>query len=103
MNQINQRNFKSTWLVLFFLFTFISSAFSTDYYISSEGDDSNSGTNPEQAWKTLDKVNQVEFSAGDNIYFKRGDSWRGTLLITSSGTDGNPITYSAYGEGAEPI
>lgn len=103
MNNFNRQYFSGSLLFLVFTFFFIVPAFSTDYFVSNNGNDSNSGTSPEQAWETLDKVNQFQFSAGDNIYFQRGDSWRGTLLITSSGTDGNPITYSAYAEGEDPV
>ena len=40
---------------------------------------------------------------GDNILFKRDQTWRGTLVVNSSGTSDNPITYSTYGDGANPV
>jgi surface protein len=40
---------------------------------------------------------------GDQVLFKRGDSFPGTLTITKSGSLGLPITFGAYGTGAKPI
>src|SRR5690554_2758246 len=73
------------------------------YYISANGNDDNPGTSPELAWKSLTKVNAQQFGAGDEILFKRGDEWRGTLHCNYSGTPGKPIKYGAYGEGANPV
>ena len=82
------------------------SAFGATYYVSnSSGSDSYTATqaqNPLTPWKTLSKVSTRSFSPGDVILFKRGDLWREKLIITSSGSLGNPITYSAYGSGNEP-
>ncbi|WP_159522001.1 cadherin domain-containing protein [Sunxiuqinia indica] len=75
----------------------------TTYYISSStGNDSNAGTSTSEAWSTLNKVNAQHFSPGDQILFKRGDSWEGTLKPNSSGTKGSPIKYGAYGAGEKP-
>ncbi len=78
-------------------------SFAATYYVSNAGDDANSGLTEELAWKTLTKVNAATFSAGDQILFKRGDTFYGTLTIHQSGTSGNPITYGAYGTGENPI
>jgi len=72
------------------------------YYVDATlGDDSNPGTQT-QPWKTISKVNSTSFSAGDNIYFKRGEVWRETLTVPSSGSNGNLITFGAYGNGDKP-
>lgn len=74
------------------------------YYISStEGNDLNTGLSSSQPWKSMDKVNSLAPSPGDQMLFKRGDSWNGTLTINSSGTSGSPITYGAYGTGEKPV
>lgn len=75
----------------------------TTYYVSNSGDDSNSGLTQVLAWQTLDKVNSFTFSEGDQILFKRGDTFYGTLRINQSGTSGNPITFGAYGFGDKPV
>ena len=69
----------------------------TKYYVSSSlGNDSNDGLSPETPWKTLNKVNNFKFSAGDGVYFKRGDLWREGLKTK------NGVTYSAYSVGNKP-
>ena len=75
------------------------------YYISNLGNDANSGTSPSQAWQTLDRLDQVQYSlqAGDQILLKRGGTYRGTLPLNSSGTDASPIIIGAYGTGELPI
>ncbi len=75
----------------------------TIYYVSNSGNDSNSGLAASQAWKTLDKVNSFIFKAGDQILFERGSIFYGALIIKQSGAANNPISYSAYGTGTNPI
>jgi parallel beta-helix repeat protein len=74
------------------------------YYVDSvNGNDSNSGTSSSSPWRTIAKVNSSNFAAGDHILFKRGDSWRESLSLSSSGEAGNPIVIEAYGTGEAPI
>lgn len=91
-----------------FLFTLLMvllsvMSFSATYYISNSGNDSNSGLTTTAAWQSLTKVNASIFKPGDQILFKKGDSWYGSITIKQSGTAGNPITFGAYGTGANPI
>jgi parallel beta-helix repeat protein len=73
------------------------------YFVDMTGGiDTNSGMAMDNAWKTISKVNSSSFSPGDTILFKRGETWREQLVISSSGNTGNPITYGAYGTGALP-
>lgn len=87
-------------LILFFLVS--TSVNAAIYYVSSSGNDANSGMSESLAWKTLQKVNSIFFKPGDQILFKRGDSWNGTLNVNSSGLSGVPITYGAFGNGDKP-
>ncbi len=77
------------------------------YYVDTAADgDAGAGTSEAAnvAWKTIAKVNASSFSAGDSILFKRGETWRGSLTVPSSGTNGSPITFGYYGaSGAKPI
>ncbi|MFK7694329.1 Ig-like domain-containing protein [Paenibacillus sp. HJGM_3] len=74
------------------------------YYVdSSGGDDSNAGTDPGSAWKTLDKVNATTFQPGDTILFKAGGVWTGTLSPKGSGSAGSPIKIDMYGTGNKPL
>ncbi|MEO6869278.1 MAG: hypothetical protein ABI168_06520, partial [Ginsengibacter sp.] len=80
------------------------SATAKDYYISNSGNDSNSGTTPSSPWQTLNKLNSFkDLSPGDNVYFKRGDSFVGSIVVNQSGSTGSPITFGAYGIGTIPV
>jgi len=74
----------------------------TIYYVSNDGDDDDSGMTPGTAWQTIEHVNGQTFEPGDSILFRRGDTWRETLRISSSGTPSSWITFGAYGEGGKP-
>ena len=74
----------------------------TNYYVKTGGNDGLSGTSDANAWATITKVNSSSFSAGDTIFFRRGDTFRGQLIIPSSGSAGNHIVFDAYGTGSKP-
>jgi parallel beta-helix repeat protein len=91
--------------VIFLIASFsVSSVSATTYYVSSSfGSDSNNGTSTDTPWETISKVNSKSFSAGDSILLKRGDTWiNEPLTVSSSGSQGNVILYSAYGTGNPP-
>ena len=76
----------------------------TTYYVdATEGNDSNNGTSPETAFKTIDKVNSIEFQPGDQILFQCGEEWTGALKPKGSGEEGAPIVIASYGEGDKPV
>lgn len=77
----------------------------TTYYVDATGgDNQNDGLSPDNAWKTVAKVNAGTFGPGDEILFKRGETWAGTTLeVPSSGAAGNPIRFADYGTGAKPV
>jgi hypothetical protein len=90
-------------LGLWFSF-FVAPCSATTYFVAAAGSDTNAGTSSGAAWQTISKVNGFTFSAGDSILFNRGDIWYGTALVApSSGSSGSPITFGAYGSGANPI
>ena len=73
------------------------------YYVDATGgNDSNTGSAADNAWKSMSKINSSKFLPGDQILFKRGEFWRETLLVPSSGSQGNPIVFGAYGSGNKP-
>ncbi|CAM2815499.1 hypothetical protein [Rariglobus hedericola] len=96
------------------LFTafFAADASATNYYVDSQsGNNANNGTSTSTPWQTLTNVNATMFAAGDNVYFKRGGVWNGTLYpkidvtninagIGTSPT--NRITFDAYGPLTDP-
>jgi hypothetical protein len=74
------------------------------YYVNaSTGSDSNSGLATSQAWRTLAKVESSTFVPGDVIAFQRGQTFTGSAWIDSAGTASNPIVFTAYGSGAQPV
>ena len=88
--------------ILFFLISCSEENF--NYYIDSkQGDDSNPGNSPNSSWKSLDRINETCFNAGDSILFKCGGIWTGMLYPKGSGKDGNPIVIDKYGHGNMPI
>ena len=79
-------------------------AWGATYYVDATGgNDSNAGTTTNFAWKTISKVNGSFFSAGDKVLFKKGEIWREQLSVPSSGSTSSPITFGAYGSGANPV
>lgn len=75
----------------------------TTYYLSStSGNDSNPGTE-QKPWQTISKISSQPLSAGDSIFFKKGDTFKGHLVIQASGTDDKPIVLTSYGSGDQPI
>jgi len=73
------------------------------YYVSSLGNDANSGLSPNAPWKTIAKVNSATLSPGNSVLFRRGDTFYGSLIPKNSGTSLKSITYGAYGTGNKPI
>src|SRR5579859_3075021 len=83
---------------VFSIYMLVGNVEATTYYVDSAGgNDGNSGTAANAAWQTLANANGRIFSAGDQILFKTGGSWAGTLSPLGSGTGGNPIVISSYG------
>ena len=73
------------------------------YYLSSStGNDNNNGSQT-QPWKTLSKLSNTKLGPGDIVYFKKDDTFRGHYVVNGSGTEGNPITFTTYGSGNQPI
>jgi hypothetical protein len=73
------------------------------YYVSNSGSDSNSGTSPQDPWQSISRVNAGQYVPGDMILFFGGQSFSGNLILSSSGTAGNPITVGSYGTPAATI
>ncbi len=70
------------------------------YYVDAvKGLDSNPGVNPDQSWKTLEKVNSTTFVPGDHILFKAGNAWTGQLHPKGSGSEEMPIIVDRYIDG----
>ena len=76
----------------------------TTYYVdSSTGSDSNAGTTPQKAWKSINRINEKIFHPGDSILFAANGVWLSPLQPQGSGTTGKPIVISSYGNGNLPL
>jgi Right handed beta helix region len=93
----------ATLMLLGFLGFGVGSVSAASYYVSLQGDDSNPGTSPARAWRTVAKVNSVDLRPGDIVHFQAGGLWRETLEPLSGGAPGRPVTFTAYGKGPKPI
>ncbi|KYK27216.1 hypothetical protein AYK26_04095 [Euryarchaeota archaeon SM23-78] len=97
---MSKKLFVGIVLVVLVLPMFTSAA--TYYVGATGGDDNNDGLSQSNTWQTISKVNSREFNPGDKILFKRGETWREQLNVPTGGTEGNYVTYGAYGSGAKP-
>ena len=76
----------------------------TTYFVdATNGNDGHNGQLTEDAWQSINKINNTLFNPGDEILFKRGETWHEALFVPNSGTADNPIIFGAYGIGAAPI
>ncbi len=80
----------------------------TYYFSSQSGDDSRTSDEAQSSstpWKTIDKLNLImpTLEAGDQVLFKRGESFNGGMVITASGNSSASIYFGAYGSGVKPI
>ena len=84
------------FLTLMFLFCILTSVQATNYYVATNGSDSNSGTinNP---WRNISKAVSV-LQAGDTVFIRAGTYFDWVNL--GEGNSGNAtngyITYSGY-------
>jgi hypothetical protein len=91
----------SSW----FIITMCQRTLAVTYYVSPSGDDSNSGTSTQRAWRTLDKVNAVDLNPGDGVLLEAGRDYSGNLLLTAedAGTPTQPVVIGSYGSGRARI
>lgn len=66
------------------------------YYVSAQGCDDNDGRSPQTPWKSLSRVSDGVLKPGDGVFFRRGDTFRGSITAQSG------VTYAAYGSGEKP-
>ena len=75
------------------------------YYVGTgpAASDAHPGTSPSKPWKTAARVNAASFAPGDAVRFARGGQWRESLVASSGGAPGRPVTYEAHGDGPKPV
>ncbi|HUU54160.1 MAG TPA: right-handed parallel beta-helix repeat-containing protein, partial [Armatimonadota bacterium] len=75
-----------------------------DYHVSPAGCDTDPGA-AAHPWKTIAKVNTVDFEPGDRLLFEGGKTFAGPIKLEAqdSGSEGNRIEIGSYGEGRATI
>lgn len=71
----------------------------TFYLNAQTGDDGNTGTTPQQAWRSLSKINALDLKAGDEVVLASGGEFRGSLELKpeEAGTPSHPIVIRGDG------
>ena len=77
-----------------------STAASADrkFYVSPSGDDAANGTSKKTAWRTLDRVAEQSFAAGDRLLLDGGGVYHGSILLGPDNSAGD-IEIGTYGKG----
>jgi len=75
------------------------------YFVCTDGNDNNSGLSENQAWQSLQRVNEHSFSPGDTLFLRSGDEFTGTLNLNSgdAGTSEHRLVITSYGQGRARI
>lgn len=85
---------------LFIGTTSFANATAKTYYVNNSGNDNNPGTKA-RPFKTTNKIGTLNLKEGDTVYFRSGETFKGSLLLTKNiaGTQKHPIVISSYGGG----
>lgn len=79
-------------------------SYGTTYYLDSNIDKANGdGLSQENAFDSLDDVNEHLFQPGDKLLIKANSQFTGTLWPKGSGCAGYPIIIDMYGQGEKPL
>jgi len=76
------------------------SAAGRSYYVNTSGNDRNAGTK-NKPFRSVEKINNLHLAAGDTVYFKSGQTFYGSLLITQGiqGARNKPVVFTSNGKG----
>lgn len=76
-----------------------------NYFIRPGGNDDNNGRTIATAWKSIARLNDVEFNPGDSILLEGGQHFAGNVLLHENdlGTKESPIYFGSYGFGRAMI
>ncbi|MES2730871.1 MAG: RICIN domain-containing protein [Bacteroidota bacterium] len=76
-------------------------AWATTYYLAANGNDNADGKSASTAWRTIDKVNTIDFAPGDVLLLEGGQTFVGGIKLNKAdgGTLGQPLKIASYGTG----
>ena len=86
-------------MISFLVETLEPRQFLSTYFVSPGGNDGHSGTAPDSAWRSIDRVNKQQLKPGDLVLFQAGQTFHGSIYIpsTEGGTLNKPVVISSYG------
>ena len=79
----------------FVLFVSVGAVSAQNYYVSTSGDNSNSGTSMNQAYGSVEHGSS-KLTAGDTLYIGGGTYWNDRVSIQNSGNENNWITVTNH-------
>ena len=94
---------KKIKLIVLLIFILLNTKAQVYYVSSSQGNDLNNGLSIQSPFQSIEKLNSIQFNAGDSIYFKSGDYWEGMFWLNGSGSFTQPIVVDVYGGNNRPI
>jgi len=92
-------------LAVLLLLTSVWPMAATDYFVREKGDDAATGTSPDAAWRSIDRVNRTRLRPGDRVRFEASTSFAGNLRLSAedAGTSNAPVVIGSFGEGRATI
>ncbi|MCC5844591.1 MAG: discoidin domain-containing protein [Verrucomicrobia bacterium] len=98
---------KTKLLFSFFsIFGITACTHAATYFVSPQGNDSNSGTSVSSPWQTVGRVNQQALEPGDVVRFQGGAVFTDAGIYIDhwdAGNAGNPVIVESYGTGRAHI
>ncbi len=92
------------YLFVILLFTSLAGGAQTNYFVDDiSGNDFNTGISQQTAFRSIEKINQLELNPADQVLFRCGGAWTGNLAFKGSGTKNKRIIIGAYGNGPAPV
>ena len=103
-NRVKQNRWiLTTWAIAVLFFSVSCNKTETQihsYYVDNiSGNDSNDGSSPESAWKTLDRAGEITYQPGDKLLLANGCTFQGNLVLKGGGTEQEPVVVSGYDAG----
>lgn len=99
---------KMATLLLVFACTFFcvcdsSAETGKNYYVDAlQGNDDANGLSKQTAWKSLERLKDIQLRAGDSLLFRRGSVFIGILELSAKGKAEKRVIIDAYGIGRKP-
>lgn len=93
------------FFIVIALFNFQTFGWGRTFYVKSTGNDAATGLSIANAWRSIGKVNSIDFNANDTLLFEGGSTFNGGIYLSEedSATTSQPLFISSYGTGSAQI